>query len=249
MTGRYRYPPLFFLALLLGAGIGYNLNIRRTAVVTAGDVLNTIGEHYADEVDRSRLEQIALHKILSQLNGRLAVRKQAGSNGPANERPEITVRRMDQQSVYIRLSALSSRSHAVLAEELEVVRAAGAGRLTLDLRGVAGASFEDAIEIADEFLPGDKRIAGIKGANRREKVYRAKRPGLFETGALTVLADSLTGAAGKLLCAALKDWKRATIIGNSIGGAAAMEMQRFELGRYEMTLPTGYYYTPLDERL
>lgn len=247
MTGRYKYPSLFFLALLLGAGIGYNLNIRRTAAATAGDVLNTIGKHYVDEIDMPQLEQIAIHKILSQLNGTFAMRKPAG---PAGESPEITVRKMDPQGVYIRLSALSARSHAVLAKELEVVRTTGASRLTLDLRGVPGTSFEDAIEIVDEFLPGDKRIAGVRGANRREKVYRAKRPGLFETGALTVLADTLTGGAGKLICAALKDWKRATVIGSSNGRAAAMEMQHFELGgQYEMTIPTGRYYAPFGEQL
>ncbi|WP_176954522.1 S41 family peptidase [Niabella drilacis] len=247
MSRRYNYPLLFLLALLLGAGIGYNLHLNRHAATTAGDVLQIISKHYADTADVQGLERIALRGILSQLNGASVIT--GPSSGTDRSAPEVIMVTAGAGTAYIKLSSLSKGTYAAFARKLEAARSAGMSRLTLDLRGVKGSAFDEAIEIADEFLAGDKQIASVKRAHGAVKVYRAKRAGLFEAGALTVLADSITGGAGKLICAALRDWKRAQITGSPITDTA-IEIKKLPVGgQYELMLPTGRFYAPLGEKL
>ncbi|MCF3109443.1 hypothetical protein LL912_11715 [Niabella sp. CC-SYL272] len=250
MIRRYNNLLLFVLVLLLGAGIGYNLHTSHRAVVIPGDVLKIISHHYTDTVDVSDLERIALNKMATRLNGVAVTTGRASGTGAIDsEQPVITVVKTEPRTAYIELSPLAKGAYTVFVKKLERIKSEGVNRITLDLRGVRGTSFDDAIEIADEFLEGDKRITSLKRAHEREKIYRAKRAGMFETGALTVLVDSLTGAAGKLLCAALRDWKRAQITGSHFTDSA-IEMKRFSVGKhYELLLPTGRYYAPLGEKL
>jgi|GEM_PF-4230523 len=251
MTRRYNYPVLFLLVLLLGTGIGYNLHTRRQTLTAAGDVLQLIQEHYADSADIPELERMAINKVLARLGSAsdFSERSSGAASKAANEPREIMLINTGPGTAYLKPASLSPGAYKAFAKKLETVRSMGISRLTLDLRGVAGTSFEDAIEMADEFLSGNKQITSIKGVHRPVKIYRAKRPGLFETGALTVLTDQLTGGAAKIIYAALRDWKRAQIIGCRTT-EAAVEIKRFPVGsHYEMTLPTGRYYAPLGEKL
>jgi carboxyl-terminal processing protease len=77
------------------------------------------------------------------------------------------------------------------------------------------------------------------------KEYHAKRPGLFETGQLVVLADEYTASASEVLIGALQDWDRATIVGRRTFGKGLVQDQ-FELSDGSaLRLTVARYYTPL----
>ena len=88
-------------------------------------------------------------------------------------------------------------------------------------------------------------IVYTQGVNSKKKEYKCKRPGILEKGKLTVLVDELTASASEVLCGALQDWCRATIIGQrSFGKGLVMEQFPLSDGS-AIRLTTARYYTPI----
>jgi carboxyl-terminal processing protease len=101
------------------------------------------------------------------------------------------------------------------------------------------------VEIADEFLAGDKLITYTEGKHTPKKEYRCRRDGQFEAGALVVLADEGTASASEVLIGALQDWDRATIVGRRSFGKGLVQEQ-FDLSdNSALRLTIARYYTPV----
>ncbi|MBL0146712.1 MAG: hypothetical protein IPP48_14240 [Chitinophagaceae bacterium] len=114
-----------------------------------------------------------------------------------------------------------------------------------DLRGNGGGVLEEAIEIADEFLEGDKLITYTEGKHIAKKEYRCRRQGQFEKGNLVVLADEHSASASEVLLGALQDWDRATIVGRRTFGKGLVQDQ-FDLSDGSaLRLTIARYYTPI----
>lgn len=152
---------------------------------------------------------------------------------------------MTKETGYIRLNKFSSVTYREFMEALEPLKKAGLQKLILDLRGNGGGILDQAVEIADEFLDGDKLITYTEGKHVDKKEYRCRRNGLFETGKLVVLADEGTASASEILIGALQDWDRATIVGRRSFGKGLVQEQ-FDLSdKSALRLTIARYYTPI----
>jgi len=146
---------------------------------------------------------------------------------------------------YIRLNKFSTQTYREFMESLEALKKKGLKKLVLDLRGNGGGILDEAVEIADEFLSGDKLITYTEGKHIAKKEYRCRRQGQFETGPLVVLADEGTASASEILIGALQDWDRATIIGRRSFGKGLVQEQ-FDLSdKSALRLTIARYYTPI----
>ena len=116
--------------------------------------------------------------------------------------------------------------------------------LIFDLRGNGGGVLDDAIDIADEFLEGDKLITYTEGVHFPKKEYRCRRLGQFEKGKLIVLADEESASASEVLMGALQDWDRATIIGRRSFGKGLVQEQYDLSDHGALRLTIARYYTP-----
>jgi carboxyl-terminal processing protease len=152
---------------------------------------------------------------------------------------------INKETGYIRLNKFSSVTYREFMEALEPLKKAGLQKLILDLRGNGGGVLDQATEIADEFLDGDKLITYTEGKHVDKKEYRCRRTGQFENGTLVVLADEGTASASEILIGALQDWDRATIIGRRTFGKGLVQEQ-FDLSdKSALRLTVARYYTPL----
>jgi carboxyl-terminal processing protease len=146
---------------------------------------------------------------------------------------------------YIRLNKFSSVTYREFMESLEALKKTGLQKLILDLRGNGGGILDEAVEIADEFLEGDKLITYTEGKHVEKKEYRCRRTGQFEKGSLIVLADEGTASASEVLIGALQDWDRATIIGRRTFGKGLVQEQ-FDLSdKSALRLTIARYFTPV----
>lgn len=146
---------------------------------------------------------------------------------------------------YIRLNKFSSVTYREFMQSLEALKKAGLQKLILDLRGNGGGILEEAIEIADEFLDGDKLITYTEGKHIEKKEYRCRRNGQFEKGTLIVLADEGTASASEVLIGALQDWDRASIVGRRTFGKGLVQEQ-FDLSdKSALRLTIARYFTPV----
>ncbi|MFT3902331.1 MAG: S41 family peptidase [Niabella sp.] len=160
--------------------------------------------------------------------------------------PSISAAYMiDGQTGYIKLDKFTGTSYREFMQALENLQAKGMKELIFDLRNNGGGFMEQAVEIADEFLDGDKLIVYTQGQNSPKEEYRCKRPGLFEKGKLVVLIDELSASASEIVSGALQDWDRATIVGRrSFGKGLVQQVYPLSDGS-AIKLTVARYYTPL----
>ncbi len=146
---------------------------------------------------------------------------------------------------YIKLNKFSQVTYKEFMIALQSLQKQGLTKLILDVRGNGGGVLDEAAAIADEFLDGDKLVTYTQGVHFAKKEYRCKKPGLFETGPLVVLADEGSASASEILLGALQDWDRATIIGRRSFGKGLVQEQYDLSDGSALRLTVARYYTPL----
>lgn len=145
---------------------------------------------------------------------------------------------------YIKLNKFSETTFAEFMDAMERLQKAGMQKLILDLRDNGGGFINQAVNIADEFLDGDKLIVYTEGTNIKKQEYHAKKDGVFEKGKLVVLVDELTASASEILAGALQDWDRGTIIGRRTFGKGLVQEQYSLSDGSAIRLTVARYYTP-----
>ena len=156
---------------------------------------------------------------------------------------------IDKTTGYIKLNKFTENSYEEFMAALESLKKQGLQELIYDLRGNGGGYMNEAIDMADEFLDGDKLVVYTQGTNSKKREYRCKRPGLFEKGKLTILVDELSASASEVLAGALQDWDRAIIIGRRTFGKGLVQEQYDLSDGSAIRLTVARYYTPLDRSI
>jgi carboxyl-terminal processing protease len=151
---------------------------------------------------------------------------------------------VDAVTGYIKLNKFAETTYREFMQAMENLKKQGMQKLILDLRDNPGGFVEQATNIADEFLDGDKLIVYTQGANVPKQEYTAGKEGVFEKGKLAVLVDELTASASEILTGALQDWDRATIIGRRTYGKGLVQGQYELHDGSEIRLTIARYYTP-----
>ena len=152
---------------------------------------------------------------------------------------------IDKTTGYIKLNKFTDNSYEEFMHAMESLQKQGMKSLVYDLRGNGGGFMNEAVDMADEFLSGDKLIVYTEGVNSKKREYRCKRPGLFETGKLVLLVDELSASASEVLAGALQDWCRATIIGRRTFGKGLVQEQYNLSDGSAIRLTIARYYSPL----
>jgi carboxyl-terminal processing protease len=151
---------------------------------------------------------------------------------------------MDATTGYIKLNKFSETTYKEFMRAMETLKAQGMKNLVFDLRGNGGGLVNQATNIADEFLSGDKLIVYTQGTNTERREYKAGKEGVFENGKLVVLIDELSASATEILAGALQDWDRATIIGRRSFGKGLVQEQYGLSDGSAIRLTVARYYTP-----
>jgi carboxyl-terminal processing protease len=152
---------------------------------------------------------------------------------------------IDKSTGYIKLNKFTENSYEEFMAALESLKNAGMQQLIFDLRSNGGGYMNEAIDMVDEFLDGDKLVVYTEGINSKKREYHCKRPGLFEKGKLAVLVDELSASASEVLAGALQDWDKAAIIGRRTFGKGLVQEQYDLSDGSAIRLTVARYYTPL----
>jgi carboxyl-terminal processing protease len=150
----------------------------------------------------------------------------------------------NSQTGYLHINRFSENTYQEFMQSLEKLQKQGMQRLLLDLRDNGGGILQEAVDIADEFLDGNKLIVYTQGIHSKRQEYRCKRLGLFETGKLAVLVNEGTASASEVLVGALQDWDRAEIIGRRTFGKGLVQEQYDLSDGSALRLTVARYYTP-----
>ena len=120
----------------------------------------------------------------------------------------------------------------------------GINSIILDLRGNGGGIFEQAIELANFFLPAGRSIVSTEGRVVQPQYYSTRRNGKFVDGKVVVLLDESSASASEIVAGALQDWDRAVIIGRPSFGKGLVQRQMMLDDSSAVRITIARYHTP-----
>jgi carboxyl-terminal processing protease len=147
---------------------------------------------------------------------------------------------------YVRLSGFSEKSGAEVRAALESLRQGGARGVVLDLRQNPGGLLEQAVDVAQQFLPKGTLVVQTRGRiHGQDQRYYATETGAERHWPLVVLADNGSASAAEIVAGALQDLDRALVIGRTTFGKGSVQSV-FPLrgSNAALKLTTARYYTP-----
>lgn len=145
---------------------------------------------------------------------------------------------------FVKLSTFSRTTYTEMEAALKHLSAEGMESLILDLRGNTGGYLEQAIRLANEFLPEGALIVYTENrAGKREKQFSNGRGG-FDGLRLAVLIDEGSASSSEIVAGALQDNDRGTIIGRRSFGKGLVQSQIPFKDGSAIRLTTAKYFTP-----
>jgi carboxyl-terminal processing protease len=146
---------------------------------------------------------------------------------------------------YIKITRFASTTYEEFREDMVELTSRGMTKLILDLQGNPGGYMERAVDVADEFISGDKLIVTQDGRVKRYNAeFRAYRKGLFEEQPVIVLIDEGSASGSEIVAGALQDHDRALIVGRRSFGKGLVQMPIPLSDGSELRLTISRYYTP-----
>jgi carboxyl-terminal processing protease len=121
----------------------------------------------------------------------------------------------------------------------------GMKKLIIDLRYNPGGLLVSSIEIARMFIDSNKLIVYTKGRTQKDYTeYRANEKAPYSKIPLVVLVNKYSASASEILAGALRDNKRAIIVGERTFGKASVQTMIQLSDGSAIKLTIAKYYTP-----
>ncbi len=148
---------------------------------------------------------------------------------------------------YIALTGgFSSKTEEELTRAISQLKEEGMRQMVIDLRGNPGGLLDQAIRVAQNFLPSGERILEVRGRNDsyQNRVYDVPDSNEPEAMPLVLLINNQTASASEVVAGALQDTDRAWIVGETSFGKGLVQSVNRVWGGAGLTLTVAKYYTP-----
>ncbi|MDB2138532.1 MULTISPECIES: S41 family peptidase [Clostridium] len=157
---------------------------------------------------------------------------------------------LDSSMGYIRIhSFMNENTTEDFKNKIEELKGQGMKGLIVDLRENPGGLLSEAVGVASQFIPKDKIITYTvdKYENRNESLSVG---GIAEEMPLVILVNEDSASASEVVTGALRDYKAATIVGNTTFGKGIVQQTvRFNNGIGGLKVTISKYYTPNGENI
>lgn len=152
---------------------------------------------------------------------------------------------VDSQTGYARVDDFAEHTDEELDNALEMLTKKGMKRFVLDLRGNPGGQLNQAIFMANKFLPQGDMIVYTRGrVAKSDEEFRATENGEYLDLPMIVLVSRGSASASEIVTGALQDHDRALVVGETTFGKALVQsVYRVSQGA-GLALTTARYYTP-----
>jgi len=152
---------------------------------------------------------------------------------------------IDATTGYIRMQDFGENTDHDVKHALHDLSSKGMRRLLFDIRGNPGGPLDQAIKVANEFLPKGRMIVSTHGriANSDQE-YRATEESEFTDIPIVMLANRNSASASEIVTGALQDHDRAYVVGETTFGKALVQSVYRISGGAGLALTTAHYYTP-----
>ena len=151
----------------------------------------------------------------------------------------------DGTTGYVLLSDFGENTDQELGRALRDLTGKGMRRLVFDLRGNPGGALDQAIKVANRFLPKGDMIVYTRGrVPNSDQDYRATQQGDYTELPVVTLVNRNSASASEIVAGALQDHDRALVVGETTFGKALVQsVYRVSEGA-GVAVTTARYYTP-----
>jgi peptidase, S41 family len=146
---------------------------------------------------------------------------------------------------YLRVTKFARNTYNEFFTALNDLKANGAKKYVIDLRGNTGGFMDQAIYMANEFLPAGRMIVYTKGRRpENENMAISDGGGSFKDAELTVLMNEYSASASEIFAGAIQDNDRGLVIGRRSFGKGLVQNQTELPDSSAIRLTVARYYTP-----
>jgi carboxyl-terminal processing protease len=143
---------------------------------------------------------------------------------------------------YIRLREFSAHASEQMRQAIRKLNSQKADSYVLDLRGNPGGLLQASIEIARMWLDNGEIVKTVDRQGNGEE-HKANRTALTKRP-LAVLVDGYSASASEILTGALKDNRRAVVVGGQTFGKALVQSVHELTDGSGLAVTIAHYYTP-----
>jgi carboxyl-terminal processing protease len=158
--------------------------------------------------------------------------------------PAVSGQLLGDGRAYLRLGGLKKNTVERLDALIDELRAKGARRLVLDLRGCPGGLLDAAIAVADRFLPPGRTVVTLRRRAGENEVKRTRAENPADRLPLVVLVDAQTSSGAEIIAAALQHGSRAQIVGAPTLGKGTVEDILELPGGWALKLTVARFFAP-----
>lgn len=146
---------------------------------------------------------------------------------------------------YVKVSKFARTTYSEFYTALTRLQKEGAKKYIVDLRGNSGGFMDQAIYMANEFLPAGRGIVFTKGRiAENQTVATSDGTGQFQNVPLTVITNEFSASASEIFAGAIQDNDRGLVIGRRTFGKGLVQNQLSLPDSSSVRLTVARYYTP-----
>jgi carboxyl-terminal processing protease len=148
----------------------------------------------------------------------------------------------------VELLSFSSGAHGLVRRQVDRLLSQGAEAILFDLRGNGGGLLSEAVLVSSIFIE-DGEIVSVRGRHRPERTQDAQGDAIDGKIPVVTLVDGGSASASEIVTGALRDRKRAKVVGTrTFGKGLVQEIERLSNGGV-LDLTVANYYLPGGETI
>lgn len=152
---------------------------------------------------------------------------------------------LDKKTGYVRVSKFARNTYSEFSNALHELQNEGAEKFVIDMRGNSGGFMDQAIYMANEFLPAGQMIVYTKGRTaENETVAVSDGSGSFLNNEIVVLTNEYSASAAEIFSGAIQDNDRGLVIGRRTFGKGLVQNQIALPDSSAIRLTVARYYVP-----
>ncbi len=149
---------------------------------------------------------------------------------------------------YILLNSFDEECSERFKEVYEELKQKGIKSLIIDLRDNGGGMVDEAMKIADFILDKDSEMLITRDKDGNEEITKSKNNPIISIP-IAILTNENTASASEMLVGALKDYKKAIIVGKTTYGKGVIQELYSLKDGSGLKVTTKEYYTPNRDKI
>ena len=144
---------------------------------------------------------------------------------------------------YIKFNSFDEGCSKEFKEKLEELKSQNVTSLIVDIRNNGGGLVDEALKIADYIVDKDSTLLITVDKNQKEEITKSKENPMISVPVI-VLMNGNSASASEILAGALKDNKKATIVGEKSYGKGVIQELLTLIDGSGLKITTNEYFTP-----